>query len=53
MRAVMPPLQGSCMGGTRDPARWAGLRDVAPLALRYSLKPHTVGWAEGCRAVGA
>jgi hypothetical protein len=46
-------LAGLIHGGTCNPARWAGLRNVAPLARRDSLQPHTVGWAETYRAVGA
>ena len=42
-------LTGLLHGGTCNPARWAGLRHAAPLALGYSLQPHTVGWAEACR----
>ena len=36
-------LVGLMYGGTCNPARWAGLRNTAPLALGYSLQPHTVG----------
>jgi hypothetical protein len=46
-------LSGLLHGGTCNPARWAGLRDAAPLALGDSLKPHTVGRAKTYRAVGA
>jgi hypothetical protein len=45
-------LAGLMHGGTCNPARWAGLRDTAPLALRDSLQPHTVGWAAAYRDVG-
>jgi len=46
-------LSGLIHGGTCNPARWAGLRNTAPLALGDSLKPHTVGRAKTYRAVGA
>jgi hypothetical protein len=47
-------LSGLMHGGfARNPAHWAGLKNVAPLALRDSLQPHTVSWAETYRAVGA
>jgi hypothetical protein len=37
-------LTGLMHGGTCNPARWAGLRHVAPLALGCGLKPHP--WTE-------
>jgi hypothetical protein len=38
-------LAGLIHGGlTVYPAQWAGLRDAAPLALGYGLKPHP--WTE-------
>ena len=56
-------LAGLMHGGLiRNPARWAGLRHVAPLARwdrRETLHRQSsqlvspMGWAEACRAVGA
>jgi hypothetical protein len=45
-------LAGLIHGGTCNPARWAGLRDAAPLALGDSLQPHTVGWTAAYHDVG-